>query len=152
MRRILTILSVSILVIGSFTAEASGRTLVVKKVHSGDIIEFEGGWTTRLSGVDAPDPDEPLGQEVLQFTRQELEGKRVACATYTLDNTAAGILYDHEGYPHYFTVRVKDNKVLRQRAPWRPRWSPSYGDDGRDMTEWAAITDSLRLLELLEDR
>jgi endonuclease YncB( thermonuclease family) len=144
MKRILTTISVTALVIGSFIAEAAGRTLVVKKVHSGDVIEFEGGWTTRLSGVDAPDPDEPLGQAVLQFTRQELEGQRIAGMTYTLDNTAAGIVYDDEGYPFMLIEYGQDygidfNALLIRKGFARvdTTWLPPYLEHYRTLEQQA---------------
>ena len=78
---------------------ALANVLTVSRVHSGDMIEFQGGWKTRLSGIEAPAIDTPAGKQAHAFTRQQLEGKRVKVYTYTTDNTAAGIVKDEEGHP-----------------------------------------------------
>jgi len=80
-------------------SHALANVLTVSRVHSGDLIEFQGGWTTRLTGVKAPATDTPAGKQALVFTKQQLEGKRVKVFTYTTDNTAAGIVKDAEGNP-----------------------------------------------------
>jgi endonuclease YncB( thermonuclease family) len=73
--------------------------LTILKVHSGDEIEFEGGWKTRLTGIDAPDEGAPGGAAALRFTRELVEGQRVAVFTLSTDNTAAGIVRDADGMP-----------------------------------------------------
>jgi len=78
---------------------ALANVLTVSRVHGGDLIEFEGGWTTRLTGIEAPAIDTPDGRQAHAFTRQQLEGKRVKVFTYTTDNTAAGIVKDADGRP-----------------------------------------------------
>ena len=78
---------------------AAGNTGLVKKVLSGDLVQFGETWVTRLTGVRAPQPNEPLGPEVLEFTKRELEGKTVVLVTWTTDNTAAGIVHDKAGRP-----------------------------------------------------
>jgi endonuclease YncB( thermonuclease family) len=78
---------------------AAANTGLVKKVLGGDLVQFGETFVTRLTGIRAPGPDEPLGREVYEFTKKELEGKTVVLMTWTTDNTAAGIVYDEEGRP-----------------------------------------------------
>jgi len=78
---------------------AAANTGVVKKVLSGDIVQFGDTFIARLTGLRAPGLGEPLGREVYEFTLKELEGKLVKLATWTTDNTAAGIVHDEQGFP-----------------------------------------------------
>lgn len=71
---------------------------VVKKVHSGDLVQFGDTFLARLTGIRTPARGEPLGDEVYEFTKRELEGRTVRLFTWTTDNTAAGIVYDENGY------------------------------------------------------
>jgi len=80
-------------------AAVAANSLVVTKVHRADVLEFANGWTTRLTGLRAPGPADSIGRLALEFTRREAEGRRVAVATFTTDNTTAGIVRDAEGYP-----------------------------------------------------
>lgn len=73
------------------------NTAAIEKVISGDRVQIKGWEIVRLTGIIAPAPDEPFGQEALAFTKSELEGKLVVIATYSIDNTAAGIVRDPEG-------------------------------------------------------
>jgi endonuclease YncB( thermonuclease family) len=91
--------TVFFLVLSLAVTYALANVLTVSRVHSGDLIEFEGGWTTRLTGIEAPAIDTPAGKQAHDFTRKQLEGKRVKVFTYTTDNTAAGIVKDAEGRP-----------------------------------------------------
>ena len=84
----------AILLLVTFT-QAGMRT--VATVHSGDVVEIEGGFTVRLSGICAPALDERLGRTVFDFTRSKLEGKRVIMSTWTTDNMASGIVHDSTG-------------------------------------------------------
>jgi len=78
---------------------AAANTGLVKKVLGGDLVQFGKTFVARLTGIRAPGPDEPLGREVYDFTKKELEGKTVVLITWTTDNTAAGIVYDEDGRP-----------------------------------------------------
>jgi endonuclease YncB( thermonuclease family) len=78
---------------------AAANTGVVKKVLSGDIVQFGDDFIARLTGVRTPQLDEPMGREIYEFTLKELEGKLVRLATWTTDDTAAGIVYDEQGFP-----------------------------------------------------
>ena len=77
---------------------ASGNIGIVKKVLSGDLIQIGDTFVARLTGIKAPERDEPLGAEIYDFTKRELEGRTVKLFTWTTDNTAAGIVYDEDGY------------------------------------------------------
>jgi endonuclease YncB( thermonuclease family) len=78
---------------------AAANTGVIKKVLSGDIVQFGDDFIARLTGLRAPRLGEPLGREVYEFTLKELEGKLVQLATWTTDDTAAGIVYDEQNFP-----------------------------------------------------
>lgn len=78
---------------------AAANTGVVKKVLGGDIVQFGDAFIARLTGLRAPRLGEPFGREVYEFTLRELEGKLVQLATWTTDNTAAGIVYDEQDFP-----------------------------------------------------
>jgi len=80
-------------------ASVAANTLPVARVHAGDIIEFEGGWKTHLTGIIVPSPRNPMGYQAFDFTKRRLEGKVVAVFTWTTDNTAAGIVSGDDGLP-----------------------------------------------------
>lgn len=69
-------------------------TRVIGKVLGGDFVQLEGGFKAHVVGVITPAPDEKGGEEAFDFAKKTLEGKRVVFSTWTLDNTAAGIVYD----------------------------------------------------------
>jgi endonuclease YncB( thermonuclease family) len=77
---------------------AAGNIGVVTKVLSGDLVQFGDTFRARLTGIRAPQRNEPLGYEIYDFTKRQLEGQTVRLVTWTTDNTAAGIVYDEEGY------------------------------------------------------
>ncbi len=76
------------------------NTGVIESVHSGDRLEFQGGFRVRLIGVKTPGKNTKMGYKIFDFTKRQLEGKTVKLFTYTTDNTAAGIVYDEEGYAY----------------------------------------------------
>jgi len=76
---------------------ASGNTGVVSKVLAGDRVQFGETFVARLTGIAAPALTEPLGNEVYDFTKRELEGRMVKLFTWTTDDTAKGIVYDEKG-------------------------------------------------------
>ena len=80
-------------------ASVAANTLTVARVHAGEIIEFEGGWKTHLTGIIVPSPRDPIGYQAFDFTKRRLEGKFVAVFTWTTDNTAAGIVHGEDGLP-----------------------------------------------------
>jgi len=82
-----------------FVASVAANTLTVARVHAGDIVEFQGGWKTRLTGIIAPGPTDPIGYQAFDFTKRRLEGQVVAVFTWTTDNTSAGIVYGDDGLP-----------------------------------------------------
>jgi endonuclease YncB( thermonuclease family) len=77
---------------------AAANIGIVKKVLSGDLVQFGDTFLARLTGIRAPERNEPLGFEIYDFTKRELEGQTVKLFTWTKDNTAAGIVYDEQGY------------------------------------------------------
>jgi endonuclease YncB( thermonuclease family) len=77
---------------------ATANIGVVTKVLGGDIVQFGDSFRARLTGIRTPLPSEPLGVEIFDFTKRQLEGQTVRLVTWTTDNTAAGIVYDEEGY------------------------------------------------------
>jgi endonuclease YncB( thermonuclease family) len=83
----------------SVAAAAAGNTGLVKKVLSGDLVQLGDTFVARLTGIKAPQQNEPLGREIFDFTKRELEGQTVVLITWTTDNTAGGIVYDEEGRP-----------------------------------------------------
>jgi endonuclease YncB( thermonuclease family) len=88
-----------ILIMLSFQISAVCNTGVIKKVLSGDLVQIGDTFVARLTGITAPPRDETLGYKIYDFTKRELEGKTVKIFTWTTDNTAAGIVYDENGYP-----------------------------------------------------
>jgi endonuclease YncB( thermonuclease family) len=86
-------------VILSAAISAAGNTGIIKKVLSGDVVQIGDTFVARLTGIKAPQRDEPLGYEVYDFTKRQLEGQTVKLFTWTTDNTAAGIVHDEKGYP-----------------------------------------------------
>lgn len=77
---------------------AAANIGIVKKVLSGDLVQIGDSFLARLTGIRAPERNEPLGPEIHDFTKRELEGQTVKLFTWTKDNTAAGIVYDEQGY------------------------------------------------------
>jgi endonuclease YncB( thermonuclease family) len=77
---------------------AAANIGIVKKVLSGDLVQFGDTFLARLTGIRAPERNEPLGFEIYDFTKRELEGQTVKLFTWTRDNTAAGVVYDEQGY------------------------------------------------------
>jgi endonuclease YncB( thermonuclease family) len=94
-----------------FVAAVAANTLTVVRVHAGDIIEFEGGWKTRLTGITVPSPRDPMGYQAFDFTKRHLEGNVVAVFTWTTDNTAAGIVYGEDGLPFAKVMYGKDLSI-----------------------------------------
>ncbi len=58
------------------------------------LIEIEGGWTTRFTGISVAAAQRSLGWQAYDFTKRRLEGQTVAMFTWTTDNTAATIVRD----------------------------------------------------------
>lgn len=90
---------------------AGANVVTVKKVLGADLVQIGDAFVARLTGIKAPERDEPLGQEVYEFTKRELEGKTVKLFTWTTDNTAAGIVYDDQGRAFVQVFYGKDRTV-----------------------------------------
>jgi endonuclease YncB( thermonuclease family) len=83
--------------ITSIAVPLVANTLVVAEVRGGCVVEFEGGFTVRLTGITVPGPQTAIGWQAYDFAKRRLEGQRVAVSTWTRDNTAAGIVYAQDG-------------------------------------------------------
>lgn len=97
MRQQVTTALVSLFYIMLMTSIALANTATIDKVVSGDRVKIKGWEIVRLTGIIAPGLDEDFGKEACQFARRELEGKLVVISTYTINNTAEGIVRDEEG-------------------------------------------------------
>lgn len=82
-----------------FPVLTMANTLVVKTVHSGDLVEFDSGFTVRLTGIVVPDTSTPIGLQAYDFVKRKIEGRRVKVITYTTNNLATGIVYGDDGRP-----------------------------------------------------
>jgi predicted RecA/RadA family phage recombinase len=51
-----------------------GNTGIVKKVRSGDLVQFDDTFVARLTGIKAADRGEALGPEVHEITKRQREG------------------------------------------------------------------------------
>lgn len=115
----------------AIAALATGNVRRVDEVLSGDLVRIGDTFLARLTGIKAPGRDEPLGSEVYDFTKRELEGQTVKLFTWTTDNTAAGIVYDEDGYArvqifHGKKADVSFNEVLLKKGYARvdPKFLP----------------------------
>jgi endonuclease YncB( thermonuclease family) len=100
---------------------AVSNTGTVKKVLSGDIVQIGDTFVARLAGITSPSRDEILGYKINDFTKRELEGKKVKFFTWTTDNTAEGIVYDANGYPfveieYWKGEHINFNEVLLKKG------------------------------------
>jgi endonuclease YncB( thermonuclease family) len=100
---------------------AWGNTGVVTKVLGGDLVLIGEDFVARLAGIAAPDMSEAIGYKIYDFTKRELEGKKVKFFTWTSDNTAAGIIHDENGYSfiqiHYGKeMAVSFNEILLKKG------------------------------------
>ena len=132
----------AILIAVAVSAEANVG--IVKKVISGDLVQFGDTFVARLTGIKAPGRDEPLGPEVYEFTKRELEGKTVKLVTWTTDNTAAGIVYDDKGHAFVQIFYGKNrtvsfNEVLLKKGYARvdPKVLPDELEHYRDLEKEA---------------
>jgi len=100
-----------ILIMLSFQTSAVCNTGVIKKVLSGDLVQIGETFVARLTGITVPPCDETLGYKIYGFTKIELEGKTVKIFTWTTDNSAAGIVYDENGYP-FVEIKFLKGKSL----------------------------------------
>ncbi len=74
-----------------------GNTGTVEEVLSGDLVRIGDSFIARLTGIKAPPRNEIMGYRIYDFTKREIEGKKIKLFTWTTDNTAAGIVYDEDG-------------------------------------------------------
>lgn len=76
---------------------ARPNTGTIDEVLSGDLVRIGDSFIARLTGIKAPPRNEVMGYRIYDFTKREIEGKKIKLFTWTTDNTAAGIVYDEEG-------------------------------------------------------
>lgn len=75
-----------------------GNTGTVSEVLSGDVVRIGDSFIARLTGIKVPPRNEAMGYKIYDFTKREIEGKKVKLFTWTTDNTAAGIVRDGDGH------------------------------------------------------
>ena len=78
--------------------QARGNTRTIDEVLSGDLVRIGDSFIARLTGIEAPPRNEVMGYKIYDFTKREIEGKKVKLFTWTTDNTAAGIVRDGDGH------------------------------------------------------
>ena len=100
---------------------ACGNTGTVSEVLSGDLVRIGDSFIARLTGIKVPPRDEIMGNRIYDFTKREIEGKKIKLFTWTTDNTAAGIVYD--GNDHAFVqiyygkgMETSFNEVLLRKG------------------------------------
>lgn len=81
----------------ALSAAGQANVLTVDETRPGGVIVF-GDFTARLTGLEVPDLDHPLGQEIWDFINGEIQGERVRVSTWTINNLASGIVYDENGH------------------------------------------------------
>jgi len=92
-----------------YPVEAGGNTGTVTEVIRGDIVTIGESFTARLTGVKVLTSDSSeIGERILNFAKEELQGSLVKLFTWTTDNTAAGIVYDSNDYP-FVTIYYGEN-------------------------------------------
>lgn len=84
------------LLAGCAAVPALGNTGTVEEVLSGDLVRIGESFVARLTGIKAPPRNEIMGYQIYDFTKREIEGKKIKLFTWTTDNTAAGIVRDEE--------------------------------------------------------
>ena len=77
--------------------QVPGNTMTIDEVLSGDLVRIGESFVARLTGIKAPPRNEIMGYQIYDFTKREIEGKKIKLFTWTTDNTAAGIVYDGDG-------------------------------------------------------
>ncbi len=78
---------------------ALGNTRTIDEVLSGDLVRIGETFVARLTGITVPPRNEIMGYRIYDFTKRQLEGKKVKIFTWTTDNTAAGIVRDDDERP-----------------------------------------------------
>ena len=98
-----------------------GNTGTVSEVLSGDLVRIGETFVARLTGIKVPPRNEIMGYKIYDFTKREIEGKKVKLFTWTTDNTAAGIVRD--GNDHAFVqiyyskgMEISFNELLLKKG------------------------------------
>ena len=77
---------------------ACSNTGTIDEVLSGDLVRIGDSFIARLTGIKVPPRNEIMGYKIYDFTKREIEGKKIKLFTWTTDNTAAGIVRDGNDY------------------------------------------------------
>lgn len=92
------ILVVVILLAIGVSEPVSGNTGTIDEVLSGDLVRIGETFVARLTGITVPPSNEVMGYRIYDFTKRQLEGKKVKIFTWTTDNTSAGIVLDENDH------------------------------------------------------
>jgi len=99
---------------------ACSNTGTIDEVLSGDLVRIGDSFIARLTGIKAPPRNEIMGYRIYDFTKREIEGKKVKFFTWTTDNTAAGIVRedDHAFVQIYYGkgMETSFNEVLLKKS------------------------------------
>ena len=101
-------------------------TARVVRVVDGDTVEIatqDGPATVRLHGVDAPEMDQPYGEEAREYLIARLEGRRVTLFVTDRDRYGrfVGWLFDNDG------VTLQEALLESGYAWWYERYAPDSG-------------------------
>jgi endonuclease YncB( thermonuclease family) len=84
-----------------FASFASANTLTVVTVHPGCVVEFDGEWRTRLTGVLVAEPESHLGRQATDYCTTKLEGELITLLSWNErdKNRISGVILDPDGMP-----------------------------------------------------
>ena len=94
----LVLVAIALLATG-VSGPVSGNTGTIEEVLSGDLVRIGETFVARLTGITVLPRNEIMGYRIYDFTKRQLEGKKVKIFTWTTDNTAAGIVRDDDERP-----------------------------------------------------
>ena len=97
-KRIYVMIVIVLLTIGASNS-ALGNTGTIEEVLSGDLVRIGETFIARFTGITVPPSNEVMGYKIYDFTKRQLEGKKVKIFTWTTDNTSAGIVRDKDDHP-----------------------------------------------------
>ena len=84
-----TIIFAAVLLAVFISDTACSNTGTIDEVLSGDLVRIGDSFIARLTGIKAPPRNEIMGYRIYDFTKREIEGKKIKLFTWTTDNTAA---------------------------------------------------------------
>ena len=89
---------IAVFLIACVSGPVLGNTGTVEEVLGGDLVRIGESFIARLTGITVPARETKMGYRIYDFTKREIEGKKIKLFTWTTDNTAAGIVYDENGH------------------------------------------------------